>query len=418
MSADQDRPGRLRDDIFLVAAPTLVATVAILLLMFDRWGAAIAQQTRFDPQELSVVLLALTLGVGIVAARRLRRLHETNDRLRALQRTVLITSSVLGPGEVLRESVDAVQKIMGYSHVAVMSVKGGMLVPEVWTGYERVPDVPLDRGVTGRAARTRQPVFVPDVRACPDFIPGVENTTSEIACPIAVDGDVVGVLNVETVGGRRLYREDVDLISSVAAQMGVALRNAMRFEQTREQAIRDGLTDLYNHAYFQQRIREEVSRARRSGRPLAIALLDLDGMKATNDTFGHTAGDRVLRALAGVLRSSVRSEDMVARYGGDEFAIVMPETDAEGAQRVAERIRARLSARPLLRIGSTPVLVTPSVGIAEFPRHADTAEEWIRKADEALYCAKRAGKNRAVVALDWDSGTQAAYSDADQKVSG
>ncbi|MDR5682622.1 MAG: sensor domain-containing diguanylate cyclase [Armatimonadota bacterium] len=404
MRVDRNRSGEFVDDIFLVAVPTTVAVIASLqLLMFDRW-AAFAEPQTFDLRGPSLLFLALSVSAGAVALRRLRRLYEMNARLRALERTAQIAASALEPKEVLRESVNAVHKIMGYSHVAVMWLEENRLVPAVWIGYAHVPEIPLNRGVTGRAARTKQIVFVPDVRTCPDFIPGTDGTTSEIACPILVEGQVVGVLNVETVGGRRLYPDDVDLICSVAAQMGVALRNAMRFEETRERAIRDGLTDLLNHAYFQHRIREEIARARRRGQRLALGFLDLDDFKATNDTFGHAEGDRVLRALAGVLRGVVRAEDVVARYGGEEFAIVMPETGADEAGRVAERIRARLSARPLVHVGSTPVVVTASLGIAEFPRHADTAEELIRRADEALYRAKRAGKNRVWVAGDPEPG--------------
>jgi diguanylate cyclase (GGDEF)-like protein len=409
MSADRKRPREVLGDIFPAVAPTIVAVIASLqLLMFDRWAAFAGPQAAFDTRNVSLVLLAVSIVAGLIAVRRLRYLYKTNDRLQALERTAQITSSVLEPREVLRESVTAVQKIMGYSHVAVMWLKGNTLVPAFWAGYANVPEVPLDRSVTGRAARTRQAVFIPDVRACAEFIPGVEHTTSEIACPIVVDGSVVGVLNVETVGGRRLYENDVGLISSVAAQMGVALRNAIRFEETREQAIRDGLTDLYNHAYFQHRVREEIARARRRGRRLALAFLDLDDFKAVNDTFGHTEGDRALRALAGVLRGSVRTEDIVARYGGEEFTIVMPETGIGEAGQVAERIRSRLSTRPLLHVGSKPVVVTASLGAAEFPRHAETAEELIRRANEALYRAKRAGKNRVWIIPDSDPGNPAA----------
>lgn len=317
-----------------------------------------------------------------------------SDRLTALYRTSALVSSSLDPNYVIHQVVQATQSVMGYSHVVVMTVQGELLIPAAWAGYTTpIPELRIDQGVTGRVARTGEPAFVPDVSKDPDFVPHEGDTSSEIACPIIVDGRISGVLNVETVGAQRLTSEDLDLLNGVAAHLSVALRNALEHERARMQATQDGLTGLMNHASFHLRLREELERARRHGRALALLLADLDNFKRLNDAYGHLTGDRVLRLFADIIRIVIRGEDVAARYGGEEFAVILPETDAEGARLAAERIRHRLRRDGHLLVDGMEIAVTASFGVAAFPAHADNSMELIRRADQALYKAKRSGKN-------------------------
>jgi diguanylate cyclase (GGDEF)-like protein len=162
------------------------------------------------------------------------------------------------------------------------------------------------------------------------------------------------------------------------------------YQRTEHDAVTDGLTGLYNHGHLLQALRREVQRARRHDLKLSVVMFDLDDFKRINDTRGHLEGDRILVKTAAILRESVREIDIAARYGGEEFALVLPETPRLGAQKVAERIRARLEEHFRRRRG----LVTMSGGVATFPDDGNTAEELIRRADEGLYRAKAAGKNR------------------------
>jgi diguanylate cyclase (GGDEF)-like protein len=172
-------------------------------------------------------------------------------------------------------------------------------------------------------------------------------------------------------------------------------------------ALTDELTGLYNHRYFKQRLTQEVARAQRLQGPVGLLFVDIDHFKVVNDTWGHPAGDAVLRHLAEVLSASVggdqvivrlRRADIVARYGGEEFAILLPDARCEGASAVAERIRADLAKhQPVLEDG-THVPLTISIGVASWPRCASDEDGLLRAADDALYRAKHEGRDRVVIA--------------------
>lgn len=169
-------------------------------------------------------------------------------------------------------------------------------------------------------------------------------------------------------------------------------------ERLRELALRDGLTNLYNHREFFRLCREECSRAQRYGQPLALLMLDIDFFKRINDTLGHPARDEVLRWVASTLTSKIRSSDRAARYGGEEFAIIMPQSGVEEAQVAAERIRESIAEKPVMLESGKPLSVTVSIGIAAFPEHGKNERELVQAADGALYRAKQAGRNRVCTA--------------------
>jgi diguanylate cyclase (GGDEF)-like protein len=158
--------------------------------------------------------------------------------------------------------------------------------------------------------------------------------------------------------------------------------------------VSDPLTGLYNRRYLIERLGQEMNRVDRYGGKLAFAMIDLDGFKPVNDKYGHVFGDRLLRAVASEISRSLRTPDVAARYGGDEFGVILPQTQPEGALRVCERIRKAVE-QLVLNAGDAPVSVTATLGVADYPAEGiATAEELVHAADEALYGAKRAGKNR------------------------
>jgi diguanylate cyclase (GGDEF)-like protein len=203
-----------------------------------------------------------------------------------------------------------------------------------------------------------------------------------------------GDLNART--GIRYGKEELGQLAQAFDDMARALQ--LREQRLQEQAISDPLTGLYNRRYLSEFLPRELARSGRNTTPVAVMLLDLDRFKGVNDSFGHEAGDLVLSAVGNLLKGKVRGSDIACRYGGEEFALVLPETGMEAAVRRAEDIRSAISALDLRYAGKYLGKMTASFGIALFPDHSQDAEGLLRVADIALYAAKGAGRDRVVVA--------------------
>jgi diguanylate cyclase (GGDEF)-like protein len=197
--------------------------------------------------------------------------------------------------------------------------------------------------------------------------------------------------------GRRFQEEDRIAAVSLAGHAAVALENARLHRMVERQALVDGLTGLANRRHLDQELASDLARAERAGGSVALILADLDDFKAVNDRYGHACGDVVLREFATLMHEVVREGDTAGRWGGEEFALLLPDTDVEGAGRVAERLRRALETQVILSPEGQPLRVTVSLGVAGYPE-AGGRTELVEAADEALYRAKRAGKNRVVVA--------------------
>ena len=221
-----------------------------------------------------------------------------------------------------------------------------------------------------------------------------------LAIPLGLDGRESGVLYL-TPREADFSDEARELAHWLGSQASIALENARLHRLVERQANTDGLTELPNRRHFEEALEAEISRAERFGGSLALILADLDDFKQVNDRYGHQAGDDVLQTFADILRATVREIDLPARYGGEEFAVLLPQTDLEGARELAERLRRALAARPMSTHPGGLVAVTSSFGVAAFP-DAPTPAGLFASADEALYRAKRAGKNCVISA---DAGT-------------
>ncbi len=221
-----------------------------------------------------------------------------------------------------------------------------------------------------------------------------------IAVPLRTSGSVSGVLGLyDREDGAAFDPADVDTIKTFAAQAGVAIDNVMLHQEAQRLSITDGLTGLWNYRYLTGALGREVERATRFGRPLAVLMMDLDRFKSVNDSYGHQRGDAVLVEVATRLTAQIREVDVLARYGGEEIVAVLPETDAEGAAVIAQRIVDEVRGEPFGGgEGELPLHITVSIGVAAFPDAATTASALLRRADQALYAAKDGGRNTVRVA--------------------
>lgn len=300
---------------------------------------------------------------------------------------------------VLRHVVAAVPSRLGA--IAIASDQGQLSIAATH-GYpialvESLRIAP-GSGVIGQTYERATPTRVVDAREFQGRPPRLRyRTTSYVALPIASAGEVLGVLCLTDKAGDSVYTEqDVADVSTLLAPAALALgreraeRHARLFAQA---AIIDPASRLFNRPHLEKRLEEELERASRQGTPVSLLMIDIDEFKSINDTFGHVAGDVVIRGVAGVLKRSIRVFDICGRYGGEEFAIVMPGSHISSAATTAERIRRRIEAYEPDDQAFSHIRVTVSIGISE-ATSGSKARETIELADKALYSAKRAGKNQ------------------------
>lgn len=246
-------------------------------------------------------------------------------------------------------------------------------------------------GILGRASSFSEALLVANTRGGQTLI---HNERSALVAALRAEGELLGFLYLGAVQENQFDEEHRQLVTTVAYQTSVAINNARLYEQTRQMAFTDGLTGLYLHRFFQVRLAEELVAAEKNQTSLCLVMVDTDHFKTYNDTLGHPAGDALLKDIATLLKDKVRHSDIVCRYGGDEFALILKDVPKEEAARTCERIRESFQ----LRFANQGVQVTASIGLACYPSDAHTKTELANAADEALYVSKRGGRNRVSLA--------------------
>ncbi|MEA2668604.1 MAG: hypothetical protein QOJ33_1538 [Chloroflexota bacterium] len=314
--------------------------------------------------------------------------------LRIIYRIAQETTAVLDLDTLLDRIVTIMREVMGYYMVSLLLP--GLRPDELRVGAHSGYNVDItgltisgDEGITGWVFTHGVAKIVPDVRAEPRYIGVDDKVRSELAFPLISRGRVVGVLNAESQEVDAFSEADVALMSAVGSQLASSLEVAQLHDSLKREASHDPLTRLNNRRLFLERIQQAVDRTAAAGDSFSIVFLDVDGLKRINDTYGHLAGDALLREVSNALTDAVRGEDVVARYGGDEFVVLLPATGAAAAAVVAQRIsdgiaRHRFMAgRDLLQIPGV------SLGVATFPQDGMTAEDLLAAADATLYRQKR-----------------------------
>jgi len=196
----------------------------------------------------------------------------------------------------------------------------------------------------------------------------------------------------------KMDASELSFKTTFAGQVGLSIANIRLREALRTQSVRDSLTGLYNRRYLEETLEREVRRAARAAQSLGFLMIDLDHFKSFNDTYGHDAGDAVLRETALFLAKGIRAEDFVCRFGGEEFVVILPTADLESSRARGERLRLKMRELTIMYHGKSLGMVTISVGVAAFPEHGRSPKELMAAADAALYQAKRGGRDRVVVA--------------------
>lgn len=379
--------------------PSILRSVAL----FDRQGALAGSL---------LVIGAEGLGVGLGEARQqVQRCAQSRleaERRRLLYEASLAFGTALAPEPLYHIIHGTLRQLMPCDTLAIAILDEPEQLNYVYLadGRGRWPSerVALTRGLLGYIIRTGLSLRVlgcdPVIEAffgAEPFGEGEDSTGSLLAVALRIGEQTIGAISVQAMASDAYSSEHLSDLESLAATAAIALQNAHLFARVQELATMDALTGVANRRHFFDLARREIERVARYGRPLSLLMIDADYFKQINDHYGHVVGDEVLQAIAMRCRVDLREVDVIGRYGGEEFLVLLPETTTAQALRVADRLREAVGQTPILtRAG--PISASISVGVAGFPPGVTgTVEDLLDQVDRALYSAKTAGRNQARV---------------------
>ncbi|HET8824095.1 MAG TPA: diguanylate cyclase [Terriglobales bacterium] len=366
-------------------------------------GVMVALSTErehvFQQRDLDVLKTAAgQVSVAIENARLFGEEQRRSHQFAFLNNVSKTAISSEDAEQMLSEIIGHIQKNFRFDHIGIGILDYATKEVEIraeagTTAHEKGKKIPVSAGIIGRVVRTGETAVLHV--GTDSQVRGLLATSRSVLCiPIMYGESTLGVLNVESEQEHAFSSEDQLVMNTLADLLATALHNSFVFQKLQQQSITDGLTSIKTRRFFWESLTAEWKRASRSGRPFSVVLVDLDKFKEVNDNFGHMEGDLVLARVGRLLEQKCRQSNVVARYGGDEFVILMPETGVEQAQILAERLRLWLATDPML----SEHHITGSFGVATFPLHGFSAEDIIRVADAGMYVSKRAGGDRVSTA--------------------
>ena len=367
------------------------------------------REYAFEPRDLEVMRTAAgQVSVAVENARLFAEEQRRSHQLGFLNNISKTAISSESAEQMLGEIVAEIQKNFRYDHIGIgildYITKDIEIKAEAGaTAKAMGKRIPLGAGILGRVARTGESALVQKTGDGP-LLAVLPESRAVLCIPITYGDKLLGVLNVESQRENAFSQQDVLIMNTLADLLATALHNAFVFQKLQQQSITDGLTGVKTRRFFWEGLNSEWKRASRSGRPFSVVLMDLDKFKEVNDSLGHLEGDLVLARVGRLLEQRCRQSNVVARYGGDEFIILMPETGVDQAQILAERLRLWVANDPMLNEHH----ITGSFGVGSFPMHGFQVEDIIRVADAGMYVSEHAGGNHDSTTEDLGEGENVA----------
>src|SRR6266849_2216841 len=398
-------PDVTKDPRYLPCSKKTASELAIPLMVRDEVVGVLDCQSEnvdhFDSETIDLLTLFSTQASMALQNARLYSLERRRaSQLEAINTVARETTVVLDVKELLSKACAKIRPAFEVSHVSMLVKEEEDLVLQAHHGdlTLRIPEggkVPAGEGLWGQALRESKTVIENNVKADPDFVGIYVESGSRMCIPLVSFGQTLGVLVLDSARPGSFSVSDIQSLESVADICATATQNAHYVERVKRLAYLDGLTGIFNRRFFELRIEEEVERARRFDSGMAVIMVDIDQFKRLNDEFGHLLGDEVLRQVSSIFSQQLRKIDVVCRYGGEEFAILLSQTTHQHALGVAEKLRRIIDT---WQFPGVPRSVTISAGVATYPEHGTTRDHLVKAADAGLYAAKQAGRNCVRVA--------------------
>jgi two-component system cell cycle response regulator len=331
-------------------------------------------------------------------------LQLQNSKLKALIEINTYITNTLEKDEILKIILDQTKDILNCDKSSILLVnkdlhvlKFGYLSKDEESTMLKDTALKMGEGIAGTVWQNGVPIVINNAQNDPRFSNQADKksqniTESLLAAPLIVNGDIIGVIEAINKREQKNFSDfDLLMLQYISIQSAIAIKNAELYEL----AIRDGMTKLFIHKHFRERLSEEWSRAHRYKEELSLIMLDIDHFKNFNDNYGHQLGDSVLKDVANLIKENSRNIDIPCRYGGEEFAVVLPSTNHENALMIAERMRQSI-ANHSVEAGDKSIEVTVSLGVSTVPHESiKSADDFIEMTDKSLYLSKKNGRNQS-----------------------
>src|SRR5437879_2461337 len=375
-------PDVTKDARYLERLSATRSELAIPLMVRDEVVGVLDFQSEstefFDNETVDMLTLFSTQASQGLENARLYSLEQRRARqLEAINVIARQTTAVVDLDQLLEKVCRLILERFSVDHVAVLLVEDGQIQVRAHQGkltanLEAGAMLAPGSGITSRAIESGKTIIENDVSTDNRYLPGFEETQSEMCVPLIYFGEKLGSLVLDSAQRHAFETGDIQPLEAVADICAAAIQNARHFEKTQQLAYLDGLTGIFNRRFFELRIAEELERAHRYNSVMSVIMMDIDHFKKLNDEFGHLLGDEVLRQASRVFSQHLRKGDVVCRYGGEEFALLLPQTTGENALEVAEKLRRAVET---WHFPGVPRKVTISAGVADSPAFGKVRDE-------------------------------------------